>query len=101
MSSVVGNPSYHAPQLYPLVAEPNYNDGAGVNNTNYSGQGEAKSTEYAFDETSQQIPVALATESTEVVDCVTAKMRYIANIAATTPAGIYTTKINYIASPQY
>jgi len=28
-------------------------------------------------------------------------MRYIGNIAATTPAGIYTTKINYIAAPQY
>jgi len=94
------NASWHAPQLYPLAADANYNQGAGVNNANYSGT-QAISTAYAFDETSQQIPVALASESSQVVDCVTAKMRYIANIAATTPAGIYTTKINYIAAPQY
>jgi hypothetical protein len=95
------NASWHAPQLYPLQAATNYSDGAGTNNTNYASGSDPINTKYAFDETSQQIPVPLATESSQVVDCVTAKMRYIANIAATTPAGIYTTKINYIAAPQY
>jgi hypothetical protein len=47
------------------------------------------------------IPTPIADEGNQVVDCVTGKMRYVANIAATTPAGIYTTKINYIAAPQY
>ena len=91
------NASYHAPQLYPLAPATNYSEGAGNINTDYGTIG----AKFAFDETSQQIPVALATESDQVVDCVTGKMRYIANIAATTPAGIYTTKINYIAAPQY
>jgi hypothetical protein len=95
------NASWHAPQLYPLQAATDYNQGSGTNNTNYANGSDPISTKYAFDETSQQIPVALATESSQVVDCVTAKMRYVANIAATTPAGIYTTKINYIAAPQY
>ncbi len=36
-----------------------------------------------------------------VISCATAKMRYIANIGADTPAGVYTTKINYLAAPQY
>jgi len=91
------NASYHFPQLYPLVPQAEYAAGAGNVNSDYG----TIDTAFAFDETSQQIPVALATQSDQVVDCVTAKMRYIANIAATTPAGIYTTKVNYIAAPQY
>lgn len=91
---VIGNQSWHAPRLYPLVAAGNYNNGSGAIDG-------SPTTEFAFDPSSDTIPVALATEDTEVVDCVTGKMRYIANIAATTPAGIYTTKINYIAAPQY
>jgi len=92
------NLSYHYPQLYPLIPTANYGSGAGPVNTEY---GSTANTKFAFDETSQQIPIAIATEDAEVVDCVTGKMRYIANIAATTPAGIYTTKVNYIAAPQY
>lgn len=92
-----GNGSYHTPQLYPLVPDTNYNGhyGTGLMSTSY-----LPST-YAFDPSSDTVPVKIASEDTQVVDCVTAKMRYIANIAATTPAGIYTTKINYIAAPQY
>lgn len=91
------NASYHFPQLYPLAPTTQYGDGAGVVNGDYG----SIDTHFAFDETSQTIPVPIATEDNQVVDCVTGKMRYIANIAATTPAGIYTTKINYIAAPQY
>lgn len=91
---VLSNPSWHAPRLYPLVATPDYNDGTGAINS-------SPTTQFAFDPMSDTVPVALASEHAQVVDCVTAKMRYIANIAATTPAGIYTTKINYIAAPQY
>lgn len=93
---------YHAPQLYPLIPEANYDQGAGVVNTDPSGgYGTTTSTKFAFDGNSNLIPTPIASESASVVDCVTAKVRYIANIAATTPAGIYTTKINYIAAPQY
>lgn len=82
--------------LAPLA---NYNDGAGT--VNGGGSYGAIDTAFAFDTTSNTIPVAIAQESNRVVDCASAKVRYIANIAATTPAGIYTTKVNFIAAPQY
>jgi len=88
------NASYHDPQLYPLVPLTNYADGTG-------GVEISPTTEFAFNVNSDTIPAAVATESSSVVDCVTAKVRYAADIAATTPAGIYTTKINWIAAPQY
>lgn len=108
-----GNASWHTPQLYPLVPSADYAYGAG--DTSDSGGGPANAAEttpgsfsgedttakFAFDETSNSVPVALASNSQEVVDCVTAKVRYIANISSTTPAGIYTTAVNYIAAPQY
>ena len=85
--------TYHDPQLYPLAPTTNYGGGTGAI--------DGGSTTFAFDKSSDTIPAAIATESSQVVDCVTGKIRYMANIAATTPAGIYTTKINYIAAPQY
>jgi hypothetical protein len=95
--NVISNMSWHAPQLLPLIPEPNYGKGAGVINTEYG----TINTKFAFDPDSTVIPTPIATESDDVVDCVTGKIRYIANIAATTPAGIYATKVNWIASPQY
>ena len=97
-TDVGANPSYHAPQLAPLAPTTNYSDGNGPVNGEY---GTITNTKFAFDPASNLIPVPIASEGNQVVDCVTAKMRYIANIAATTPAGIYTTKVNYIAAPQY
>jgi hypothetical protein len=97
-----------APQLQVFAADntalapnANYNQGTGVINGGSTGYGGTPNTAFAFDPTSNTIPVAIATEDQHVVDCATGKLRYIANIAATTPAGIYTTKINYIAAPQY
>lgn len=97
--------AFHEPRLYPLIPTAQYDRGAGIVNGAVStlskpGYG-TPNTLFAFDPDSNTIPAALASESNQVVDCVTGKMRYIANIAATTPAGIYTTKINYIAAPQY
>ncbi len=100
------NASYHTPRLDPLA--PTGGDGVGGFGTglNYYGGGSGTITnggtaKFAFDKMSDTVPAPIASENSQVVDCVTAKMRYIANIAATTPAGIYTTKINYIAAPQY
>lgn len=90
--------SVHNPQLYPLVPTANYGGGTGGVNSVDSG---GISTDFAFDPNSQTIPTAVASENSQVVNCITGKIRYIANIAATTPAGIYTTKINWIAAPQY
>lgn len=94
------NKSYHTPKLDPLTPSANYDSGSGKVNSDGAFSADA-SASFAFDPLSDTIPTPIANESSQVVDCVTAKMRYIANIAATTPAGIYTTKINYIAAPQY
>jgi hypothetical protein len=105
------NPSYHTPRLDPLVPKQAYSGGSGaINSDSLSGLGTneaitpgtpSSDAAFAFDPMSDTVPAPIATENTQVVDCVTAKMRYVGNIAATTPAGIYTTKINYIAAPQY
>ncbi len=79
----------HLPRLFPVVPY-----------TNYKNAGDT-TPKYAFNANADTYAQPIASESTDVVNCVTAKMRYIANIAATTPAGIYTTKVNYVASPQY
>lgn len=55
---------------------------------------------FAFNVDSQLVPEPIA-QGTEVLSCTTGKMRYVGNIAADTPAGVYTTKINYLAAPQY
>lgn len=57
-------------------------------------------TGFAYDGTSNINPVVLAA-STGVVTCETGALEYVANIDDDTEAGIYTAKINYIASPSY
>ena len=101
VSNIDANASWHSPRLFPLTPTANYGGGTGVVNADWNSGNATINTAFAFDEDSQRIPVAIASQDSQVVDCVTGKMRYIANIAATTPAGIYTTKINYIAAPQY
>jgi hypothetical protein len=93
-NSAKGDAYAHSPRLYPLVPQNPYASGNGT----ITSSGTAK---FAFNANADTYAIPLATESDQVVNCVTAKMRYIANIAATTPAGIYTTKVNYVASPQY
>ena len=83
-----------------LAPKADYDSGAGVVNA-VAGVYEGTTAQFKFDDTSNLIPVPIAEEGSKVVDCASAKVRYIANIAATTPAGIYTTKINFIAAPQY
>lgn len=83
----------HLPGLAPLVPTPSYGNAAGTLGSN--------GTKFAFNANADTYAIPLASENTDVVNCVTAKMRYVANIAATTPAGVYTTKVNYVASPQY
>ena len=95
-AAVNGNASWHTPQLAPLAPLTGYAEGKGNVNASYG----TINTKFAFDPESSAIPTPFAS-GTQVLDCVTGKMRYIANIAATTPAGIYTTKINYIAAPKY
>lgn len=102
------NASWHKPRLYPLTPKTNYSEGTGTVNVAYTDPqdtgtnvyGPSVNTKFAFDPDSNVIPTPIA-DGNQVLDCVTGKMRYIANIAATTPAGIYTTKINYIAAPKY
>ncbi len=55
---------------------------------------------FAFDPTSITTPVPLATTASTIV-CDTGSVRYLGNISTTTPPGIYTTSITYIATPTY
>lgn len=56
---------------------------------------------FKFKKSSLTIPEPIAQQNDQVISCATAKMRYVGNIAADTPAGVYTTKVNYLAAPQY
>jgi len=61
----------------------------------------ANNAQFGFQKSSLETPVLIAQNDDQVITCATAKIRYVANIAADTPAGIYTSKVNYLASPQY
>ncbi len=66
-----------------------------------NGSGGAGTAKFKFLKTSLTTPQVIAQQNSEVISCATAKMRYVGNIGADTPAGVYTTKINYLAAPQY
>ncbi|MBH2007585.1 hypothetical protein I8H83_03210 [Candidatus Saccharibacteria bacterium] len=95
----VADSPYSLPSIDPLVKTASYAGGSG--NIGQGVQGETIDAEFAFDEDSMQVPAQIAQNTDGVLSCATAKMRYVGNIAADTPAGVYTTKINYLAAPQY
>jgi len=86
--------------LTPLAPTTGYGTGEGLINGGSDGL-QTNTALFTFDTASLYVPRAIAQETTDVIHCSTARMRYIANIAPDTPAGIYTSKINYIASPEY
>lgn len=95
--------SYRLPTLYVLNEVAAYNGGTGdINHLTLGlpdgGPGDA---EFAFLSSSLTVPELIASNNEDVIRCDTAKMRYVGNIGADTPAGVYTTKINYLAAPQY
>lgn len=100
--NIVAEPTrFKLPSIAPLTKVAEYDDGNGTLNTPEGGAGEAS---FAFDRASLMTPVPIASNTganSTVLSCATAQMRYVANIAADTPAGVYTTKINYLAAPQY
>jgi hypothetical protein len=57
-------------------------------------------TTFAFNTASVTAPVAIASASGPIL-CDTGSVRYLGNISTTTPPGVYTTKISYIATPTY
>lgn len=87
-----------AQTMSPLSAETGYGGGAGLIDDANPVNNDA---EFSFDKNSLTTPRAIASEGTDVIHCSTGKMRYVANIAPDTPAGVYTSRINYIASPEY
>jgi hypothetical protein len=98
-------PNYQARTIAPFniatdTASAQYNS-AGAGTTIDNGAGGPGTAAFAFQSSSAEVPVAIAKQNTDVISCATAKMRYVANIGADTPAGVYTTKINYLAAPQY
>lgn len=84
--------------LQDYTAEYDEADGTLDNGGSPAGPGTAK---FKFDKNSLTIPEPIAQQNDQVIACATAKMRYVGNIGADTPAGVYTTKINYLAAPQY
>lgn len=75
-----------------------YMDATGTIDDGNIGPGTAQ---FKFRKESLTVPALIAQQNDEVISCSTAKMRYVANIGADTPAGVYTTKVNYLAAPQY
>lgn len=67
----------------------------------FTGNGQPGTAKFKFLKSSSTVPELIAQQNQTVISCATAKMRYVANIGADTPAGVYTTKINYLAAPQY
>lgn len=60
----------------------------------------AGTTQFAFDDSSLTTPLQLASAANPIT-CETGSVRYLGNISTTTPPGIYTTSISYIATPTY
>ncbi len=97
--------NWTAPHVTPLAVLSDYSGGsiATISDRDDS----TNNAEFTFKRASNTVPVPIAENtlagggSGGVISCSTAKMRYVANIAADTPAGIYTTKINYLAAPLY
>ena len=92
---------YRSPALYTLNAETNYDEGEGLIYDDDGVGPNVPTAKFAFERTSLTSPEVIAQDNDDVIRCSTAKMRYVANIGADTPAGVYTTKINYLAAPQY
>lgn len=95
LATQVGAP-YDA--LAAQTASEDYDEATG---TLSDGSGGAGTAEFSFHKSSLTVPELIAQQNEDVISCATAKMRYVANIGADTPAGVYTTKINYLAAPQY
>jgi hypothetical protein len=94
---------YFAPSITPLVGSANYIGGNGLINVvdNDPDPDDPIDASFAFLSSSAHTPVILAENDNSVLSCATARVRYVANIGADTPAGVYTTKINYLAAPKY
>jgi hypothetical protein len=76
-----------------LTRNANYDEGNGV-----LGSGTPPKFNYAVGSVTSPTPIA---SSANVVICDTGSVRYIGNIGTTTPAGVYTTTITYIAVPAF
>jgi hypothetical protein len=92
-----GNAPYDS--LAAQAASSGYDEASG--RINDEGPGNPIQAKFQFHKSSLLVPEVIAQQNEMVISCATAKMRYVANIGADTPAGVYTTKINYLAAPQY
>lgn len=96
-AQVQSGPEYPAGQ----TAQTDYDEAFGTLFDDSGPTVQPGTAKFKFLKTSLTVPEAIAQQDTEVISCATAKMRYVGNIGADTPAGVYTTKINYLAAPQY
>lgn len=56
---------------------------------------------FAYASNANTSPQPIANKAGDVIKCATGQVRYLADVAGYTAAGIYTTKINYLAAPEY
>lgn len=108
LSSQIGTPTQaDAPAPYNTLASQSasgdYDEATGTIYTDPGGGNPVQpgTAKFKFLSSSLTVPELIAQQNETVISCATAKMRYVANIGADTPAGVYTTKINYLAAPQY
>ncbi len=92
-SDLEGGSGYSFTYLSASTSPVDYSNGAGT----ITNSGSAN---FAFDTTSTTTPRLIAS-STGIIVCDTGSVRYLGNIAYSTPAGIYTTTITYIAIPTF
>lgn len=100
-SDTQGGNGYSLSVLTPITAltSPNGTDYSSGNGT-LGTVGSPGSSKYGFNTASVTTPEIIA-KSTTPVGCETGSVRYIGNISTSTPAGIYTTTITYIATGTY
>lgn len=90
----IGIDSSHASHSFTsLSATAPYNTGNGTITNGGTAQ-------FAFSTASVTTPVQIASAAGTIV-CDTGSVRYLGNISTTTPPGIYTTTISYLAVPTY
>lgn len=101
LGSQIGVTPFNNDPLAPQSAANDYDDAQGTIYDDSGATVAPGTAKFKFLASSLTVPERIAQENETVISCATAKMRYVGNIGADTPAGVYTTKINYLAAPQY
>lgn len=95
-----GSDVWQLPGLDGMTPETHYGDANGALVSPGDGT-TGPEFDFSSDTGALTTPVPIATKNSGVVRCSTGQVRYVADIAPYTAAGIYTTKMNFLAAPEY